>query len=108
MSREPADSMGIREAEWLAEMAKATSRDDPGMTVVEWSRRLKLGEVATRGRLMMARECGRLEVGRRSIVRLDGRQTMVAVYRVTAPKSNAGSRRAKGSRSAGRPARSGR
>ena len=71
--------------EWLAEMVALGNRNDAGQSMAEMARALGLSSDLTRKRLRQANEMGRLVVGRRTVISLDGRRAQVPVYRVTAP-----------------------
>ena len=77
----------LSETDWLAELERlaAASRDrsDEGWTVAEWAAKLGCGTQKARDILRLALNEGRLKVGRRPLVRMDGAQHHTPVYALT-------------------------
>jgi hypothetical protein len=96
----------IREDEWRAELERlaeaSRSRADAGLTGPEWAAKLGRCLPWTRNLLREAKRLGLLVTGSKTIVRLDGRPTTVAVYSVrpsASGRTRKAARRSKGVRS---------
>ena len=80
----------IRVDEWLAELARLSSRNDLGMTLYELAEAAGVSDRTMGKRLREAHKKGWVTVGRRQVVRLDGKPMPVPVYTVTVPKKGGG------------------
>jgi len=76
----------VAEAEWLAELARLSRRNDEGLTVREWAAEVGRGEETTTKMLKRAKALGWLHVGKRTAEGLDGRTFQATVYRIVRPK----------------------
>lgn len=72
--------------DWLASVE--APKDDAGETADELATRWEVTIKAARERLQMLAAAGKLTIGQRRTTRIDGRQCLVPVYRVTFHKSS--------------------
>ncbi len=79
-------SGGITSTEWLAELQRLSERSDEGLTTLEWAEQMGVGLNCARQRLRAAQLSGWVIVGKRSTTRLDGKPTLIPVYRIVKPK----------------------
>ena len=68
--------------EWLLELQRASAHQDDGLSAEEWAERLGCSTRVARERLKRAWKLGWVKVGRRTNVRMDGRQNQTPVYLV--------------------------
>jgi hypothetical protein len=78
--------MAIHVDEWLKELEAFSKRSDEGHTAEEISENTGMTLRVVRERLKQVARLGRLRVGRRSSMTIDGRHTVVPVYLVTGSK----------------------
>lgn len=78
-------SKTIRGDEWLAELERLSRKNDRGQTATEIGS--AVGKTAGAVRMLLRRvmAMGRLEVGKRTIQRIDGRTTTITVYSILKP-----------------------
>lgn len=77
----------ITEDQWLEELSKLTTkRNDPGLTAKEMSKASGLSVLRIRDMLRLARDAGRLKLGVRDEMRIDGRSYQTHVYRIASAK----------------------
>lgn len=79
-------SAQITHDEWLAALEAAQAQrpqDDEGMTTQEIGEVFGCSEKKVRELLRKIQQAGRLAVGRRFIMRIDGKSTPISVYRIT-------------------------
>jgi MarR-like DNA-binding transcriptional regulator SgrR of sgrS sRNA len=78
-------SAQIMHDEWLAALEAAQAQrpqDDEGMTTQEIGEVFNCSEKKVRELLRKIHNAGRLRVGRRNMIRLDGRPQPIPVYRI--------------------------
>jgi hypothetical protein len=78
----------IKEDEWIKELDRlsAKNKDDEGLTTAEWAERLGTSVALTLRKLNAANKQGRLKVGKREILRLDGKLNKTPVYSIIPAK----------------------
>lgn len=74
------DSIGFDE--WAAELERQTAKRDGGLKADEIARQIGKSLQAVRRMLAEANAAGRLSLGTRTEVRIDGRHNQVPVYRI--------------------------
>ena len=80
--------MPIREDEWKREIERVMGKTgDDGKTLRELSAQLGLSERMTRERIRLLHLAGRMGVGRRPAVTIDGRPNTVPVYWILPAKA---------------------
>jgi len=78
----------IEKNDWLAEMERLTAKhkNDGGWTTREWAVKLGLSEKTAAERLRKIHDQGRLKLGHRSHIRMDGKPCLVPVYSIIPAK----------------------
>lgn len=77
---------------WLDELVALGKKNDAGHTAKELAAAAGCSVKTMLVRLQQAQSLGRLAVGQRSVIRLDGRPMQAPVYRVTPPAKAKGKR----------------
>ena len=80
-------SSGITTDDWLHELEALSRKSDEGHTASEMAE--AFGKTIHRMRLLLARASalGWLHLGKRQTVRIDGKPTVVTVYRIVRPRA---------------------
>lgn len=81
-------SVTITRDEWLSEFERvmaAPRKGDPGLSAFEIASSLGVGDARVHELLRQAFRAGRLTVGRKTGVAIDGRRIMVPCYQLAAP-----------------------
>lgn len=76
----------IREAEWLAELERLSTKNDKGWTTAELSDALGRSQNRVREMLALGIKRGTVTVGYRTMTRIDGRPNTAPVYLIRSPK----------------------
>ena len=79
----------IKSDDWLEELQRLSRRSDSGQTAQELADAAGMGLRATMLWLKKAADLGWLSVGKRSILRIDGRPNVVPVYLIRKPAPKA-------------------
>lgn len=72
----------IREDEWRAELERVLWASDEGLTARDLAKALRLSVQRVRTRLQLLSEAGRLTVGKRHVMAIDGTMRSCAVYQL--------------------------
>lgn len=75
----------IREGEWLKELERLSRKNDEGQTAEELANAMGRGVGIVRNLIAQAMAAGWVTVGRRSKLRIDGKNNLVPVYLIRKP-----------------------